>query len=144
MQNPVIFREAANRCYAGVWGHQTVSNDDVQGWLPEVNQDGAFLLFAPDGDIAGMCLAQVSKRLSERRGEPTGLIDAPGVVPERRGEGLYLPQTLHALGWLQQQTAPAPVSILLQSWGDDTATLDLYMKIGFTVTLREVSYRLDL
>jgi len=142
VQNPAIFRAAANRCYAGVWGHQTVSEEDVQGWLPEVDAEGAFLLFAPDGEIAGMCLAAMSQSLSERRSEPTGLIDAPGVVAGRRSEKLYLPQALHALGWLQHQR-PAPVSIVLESWGDDPATLDLYTGIGFTVTRREVSYRLD-
>ncbi|MEO7003673.1 MAG: GNAT family N-acetyltransferase [Ktedonobacterales bacterium] len=143
VQDATIFLDTINRSYAGVWGHHTLTMEEALAWLPEVVAEGAFLLFAPDGAVAGICRAEMSKRLSERRGEPTGLVDAPGVVPERRSEGLYLPQTLHALGWLQRQT-PAPAGLVLESWGDDPATLDLYTHIGFAVTHREVSYRLDL
>jgi mycothiol synthase len=136
-----VLLEAINRCYEGLWGHNIVSADDLARWLPTMPAEGIFLTFAPDGRIAGICRAEMSDRLSARRGASAGLIDAPGVVPEHRSDGLYRPLVLTTLAWLQSQH---PAGVELESWGDEPATLALYGDLGFIIERQQASYRLDL
>jgi ribosomal protein S18 acetylase RimI-like enzyme len=129
-----------NRSYEGLWGHLQTSEEDQARWLPRLKQEGIFLLFAPDGAVAGVGRAELSEQLTAQRSVPTGHIDAPGVVPEFRGAGLYLPLLLTLIHWLLPQQ---PAALELESWGDEPGTLALYRTLGFSVMKEEVSYRRD-
>jgi mycothiol synthase len=133
-----LFVQAMNRGYAGRWGHLHISEEEVAIWFPRLKQEGIVLLFAPDGAVAGVGRAELSERLTARRGMPIGLIDAPGVVPEYRDSGLYVPLLLTLLHWLLTEQ---PAYIEIESWGDDPRTLALYRDLGFQVAREELSYR---
>ena len=133
-----VLVEAMNRSYDGLWGHRHVDREEFVEWLPQIRQEGIFLLFAPDGAVAGICRAEMSEHLTTLRGVATGIVDAPEVVTEYREAGLYVPLILAALQSLMPQ---APGRIELESWGDAAATLALYRELGFTPIQEALSYR---
>lgn len=109
-----LYTEAMNRSYEGLWGHVQATEEEVARWLPQLNQAGIFLLFAPDDTLAGTCRAELSEPLTSARGAPTGLIDAPGIIPQWRAAQLTLPLLLTAIHWLLPQ---GPTTLELESWG---------------------------
>ncbi|QBD75836.1 GNAT family N-acetyltransferase [Ktedonosporobacter rubrisoli] len=133
-----VLTEAFNRSFEGLWGHNQITQESVAALLPKLQPEGIFLLFARDKSIAGMCRATLDEHLSRLSGQPTGLIDAPGVVPEYREAGLHQPLLLKAISWLLTQK---PVNIALESWGDSAATLQRYRDLGFSVENEEIAYR---
>ena len=136
-----VYTEAMNRSYEGFWGHIHVTEEETARWLPQLNPAGIFLLFAPDDTLAGTCRAELSEPLSTARGAPTGLIDAPGIIPKWREAQLALPLLLTAIHWLLPQE---PTTLELESWGDAPGTLALYRSLGFRVIKEEISYRREL
>jgi len=112
--------EAMNRGYEGLWGHRYLGREEWVEWLPQIRQEGIFLLFAPGEAVAGICRAEMSEHLTMLREVSTGLVDAPGVVIEYREAGLYEPLILTAL---QSLIPHAPSRIEMESWGDEAATL---------------------
>ncbi|HKT37368.1 MAG TPA: GNAT family N-acetyltransferase, partial [Ktedonobacterales bacterium] len=106
--------EASNRCYAGLWGHNVTTEEEWSHWLPELDTRGVFFLYAEERGLIGM--ARASLRMDGA--QTVGTVDAPGVVAEARGEGLYRPLLLHAIQWL---AAERPDEITIESWGDDPA-----------------------
>ena len=141
IQRVDLYTEAMNRCYEGLWGHLQISQEELAGWLPQLNPAGIFLLFAPDGSIAGTCRAEINEPLTKERGTPTALIDAPGVVPAYRHANLYLPLLLTSIHWLRPQNS---ATLELESWGESPAILDLYRSLGFGTMKEEISYRRNL
>jgi mycothiol synthase len=133
-----LFVQAMNSGYEGRWGHLHVSEEEVAVWFPRFKQEGIVLLFAPDGAVAGVGRAELDEHLTAQRGVPTGLIDAPGVVPEYRESGLYVPLLLTLLHWLLTEQ---PARIEIESWGDEPETLALYRDLGFHLLREEISYR---
>jgi len=119
------------------WEHVTAAN--LHEWLEEMNPDGIFLLFTQNGELVGTCRGEISEQLSKQRGIPTGYLDAPGVVPEHRIKGLYLPQLLHVANWVREQERN--VSIEMQSWGDDPQVLAQYQQVGFEKMHQQDIYR---
>jgi mycothiol synthase len=138
IQQRDLFMEAVNRGYAGLWGHHQISHEGLMTWLPQLPPEGIFLLFAPDGSIAGICRAYLSAHLTTLRGIVTGLIDAPGVVPAYRNANLYLPLLLTTLHWLVSQS---PASIELEAWGEVPDVLAQYRALGFIPVQEEISYQ---
>ncbi|MEO6889599.1 MAG: GNAT family N-acetyltransferase [Ktedonobacteraceae bacterium] len=136
-----LYTEALNRSYEGYWGHLQVTQDDVAQLLLHLNHAGIFLLFAPDGTIAGTCRADLSEPLAQEAGDPTALIDAPGIVARYREANLALPLLLTVIQWLLPQH---PVKLELEAWGEAPGTLADYRSLGFTVTKEEISYRRNL
>jgi ribosomal protein S18 acetylase RimI-like enzyme len=136
-----LYTEALNRGYEGYWGHVQSTQEEVARFLPHLNHAGIFLLFAPDGTIAGTCRAELSEPLTGERGVPTALIDAPGIVARYREAKLALPLLLTVIHWLLPQH---PQRLELEAWGETPGTLALYHALGFTVTKEEISYRRNL
>lgn len=136
-----LYTEALNRGYEGYWGHLQSTPEEVAHFLPHLNHAGIFLLFAPDGTIAGTCRAELSEQLTQERGTPTALIDAPGIVARYREVGLALPLLLTVIHWLLPQH---PQTLELEAWGEAPGTLALYHALGFTATKEETSYRRNL
>lgn len=141
VQDAGVLAAALTSGYDGLWGHQRVTADDVAGILKEWPQEGIFLVFDAGNEVAGVCRAEMSERLTAQRGQPTGLVDAPGVIPFRRRDGLYLPLLLTAARHLIAQN---PAAIEVESWGDDDRVLASYEGIGFAVARRSVAHRLML
>lgn len=128
-----------NRAFQGLWGHwECVTAEDLHGILVDQNPAGIFLLFTQAGEVIGTCRGERSERLSTRRGKPTGYLDCPGVVPEYRDKGLYLPLLLHAAHWIRSQHA---IDIEMESWGDDPQVLANYQAAGFAISHQQGIYR---
>jgi mycothiol synthase len=136
--DPAVFRQAVNRAYEGLWGHHQLTREEVAQWLPTLVPEGILLLFAATDAIAGVCRVEINTRLSELRSRRTALVDAPGIVPEYRDQGLYRPLLLNALTWAVQRQAER---IELESWGDASATLDEYRTLGFVTLQEAISYQ---
>ena len=138
--------EVMNRSYADKWGHaendQTTNEADVLPWLASADPEGMFLVFAPEGSVAGFCRAIPAHVLREQAGANlTDEVDQPGVVPEHRQQQLYRPLILTALHWLRTQGRHA---VLLQSWGDDEQTIASYQDAGFLLLQHWLAFRCDL
>ena len=138
--------EVQNRSYGDMWGHRENTPGAVnEQYLADVMRqhseyfipEAMFIVFAPDGSVAGYCRAE----FEEHGAEKTKVVDSPGVVPEHRAQRLQLPLTLTAMHWLNAQQ-PGPIA--LYSWGDSTQTVDLYRQIGFTVQKHSIEYKRDL
>lgn len=136
-----VLVKAMNDSYDGLWGHNPVTEEEIGKQLKERPAEGIFLAFDAGGEVAGVSSAEMSRKLSAQRGEPTGRLDAPGVIPWRRRHGLYLPLLLTGVHYLLAQQ---PAAIELESWGDDDRVLAEYEQAGFTVVRRSVPYRLNL
>ncbi|HEX8730148.1 MAG TPA: GNAT family N-acetyltransferase, partial [Ktedonobacterales bacterium] len=93
-----------------------------------------FFLYSSQGRLIGTVRAS----RQERDGRPVGVVDAPGVIAEARGDGLYRPLLLHAIAWLAAQGI---VDIRIESWGDSPAVLADYQALGFSVARRETLFR---
>ena len=126
--------EASNRCYAGLWGHNVTTAEEWSRWLPEMDTGGIFFLFAEQRGLIG--IVRASRQAHE--GRTVGVVDAPGVVAEARGDGLYRPLLLHAIAWLAEER---PTEIKIESWGDNSAVIAQYRDLGFSETRRETLYR---
>ena len=136
-----VLAQTYTLCFEGLWGHnEHVDEEQVAGWLPDMNLDSILMLFGPDGTVAGICQADMNVEWTERSGVPTAYVDAPGVAPEHRAIGLYLPLLLAALARLHSQS---PTTIMLESWGDADETLALYESVGFATVRRSVAYQMD-
>src|SRR5262249_50261796 len=96
-----------------------------------------FLLFAPDGSVAGTGRAEL-REPAARDDSPTGLVDAPGIVSRYRHAGLALPLLLTCIHWLLPKE---PAQIDLEASCEDPALLGRYRELGFTLTKEEISYR---
>ncbi len=129
--------EALNRGFEGLLGHHHSTETEFAPRLAELDQDGLFILFAPDGSAAGEVGGELAPDLTERNGVRTGRVDAPSVVPERRSLELYQALLLSGVAYLKGQNA---VQAELKSWGDAPRTLELYASLGFVVRHKQIAY----
>ena len=129
--------EALNRSFDGLSGHHRTTESDFAPRLAELEPDGFFLLFAPDGGVAGTVSAELAPDLSERHGVTAGRVGSPGVVSERRSPGLYATLLLFGVAYLRRGGAEVAG---LQSWGDDPNVIARYVSLGFRVTERQVAF----
>jgi ribosomal protein S18 acetylase RimI-like enzyme len=141
VQDLPLLTASLNSCYDGLWGHSPSTEEQVKQSLVEWEPEGVLLVFDTGGEVAGVCRARLDRELTAKHGAPTGYVDAPGVVPWRRLQGLYMPLLLTALQYLRPQH---PATIELESWGDDVQNLELYQQAGFEVARKSVLYRLNL
>ncbi len=130
--------EALNRSFEGVLGHHHTTETEFAPHLAELDPDGLFLLFAPDGSVAGEVSAELAPDLSKRNRVLTGRVSSPGVISERRSLGLYGALLLSGVDYLRGQNA---VRAELQSWGDAPETIQLYTSLGFSTVHRQVAFQ---
>ena len=138
--------EAFNRSYGDMWGHQeNIKGAMNEDFLAEImnkyprryNPEGVFIAFAPNGDIAGVCLAILSPKIEEQGNDQEKIIDSPGVAPEYRHLGLQHPLTLTAMHWLRGH---GPGSISLESYGDGDDAVKIYHELGFALEEHYMEY----
>ncbi|MCB0087265.1 MAG: hypothetical protein KDE54_05075 [Caldilineaceae bacterium] len=98
------------------------------------NPDAIFIVFAPDGDVAGVCYGRAfgHEQNDPSNGRPKKVVDSPAVVPELRHLGLQRPLTLTTMRWLRQNVGAGPME--LWSYGDQEETVAIYTKLGFVLT----------
>ena len=139
--------EAFNRCYGDMWGHlentQGAMNADFLSGLMKTysNQfipEGIFIIFAPDGDIAGVCVAKLGAEVEGHNEEREMTVDSPGVAPAYRPLGLQRPLVLTAMQWLRGYGA-GPIK--LETYGDGQAAAEIYAQAGFVMQEHYVEYR---
>lgn len=133
------FIESANTCYGDLWGHNPITEELGHDWFASMEPAGVCFVFGPDGALVGRSSAQIMAR----DGEPSALIDAPGVVPAHRAAGLYVPLLLWEIAWSARVATP-PARYIIESWGDADATLAAYQSLGFAVETRETAWRYPL
>jgi mycothiol synthase len=134
--DPTLLLQALNRCYAGQWGHHTVTAADLATFLPQWQPDGIFLALAPSGEVAGIVRAELPH--ADSNGHAAAHIDAPGVVPEFRHTDLRSALVLAAFHWIRDAGC-AEVGLL--SWGDDDRTISLYQSLGFAITRKSIYHQ---
>jgi mycothiol synthase len=147
VQQVSIWIEVTTRSYGDLWGHGentagTVTEELIARRLSGWNQDSMFLVFAPDGQVAGFCQVFLNaEHVAENTGGATDYLNGPGVVPEHRSRGLYRPLILTAMHW---QRAHSPRGITLELYGETEQTVAIYQAVGFTLLQHFVAYRLDM
>ncbi|HSD82634.1 MAG TPA: GNAT family N-acetyltransferase [Anaerolineae bacterium] len=138
--------EVLNRCYSDMWGHRENTPGAVnEQYLseamirrPEIYiPEGMFIVFAPDGSVAGFCRAEFEAHGTKK----LKIVDGPGVVPEHRPQRLQRPLALTAMQWLNAQQA-GPVT--LYAWGDSEKTVEIYREMGFILQEHWIEYKRDL
>ena len=138
--------EAFNRCYGDMWGHREntpgAMNEDYLGERMKknpqhYNPDGLLIVFGPDGDVAGVCVAVLGPTIEGQSNSREMIVDSPGVVPEYRRLGLQRPLTLTAMHWLRSHS-PGPIH--LESYGDGEIAVKIYEELGFILDEHYVEY----
>ena len=130
--------EALNRGFEGLLGHHHTTETDFAPHLAELDWNGLFLLFAPDGNVAGEISAELLPNRTERNRISTGRVGSPGIVPKYRSLELYQALLLSGVAYLKQQNA---IRAELQSWGDALETIQLYASLGFKTVHQQVAYQ---
>lgn len=155
VQDLALLAEVCNRCYRDMWGHaENVPGAVDAARLAEgmrdspahYNPDAIFLVFAPDGDVAGVCFGRVYgyENNDPATGRPKLVVDSPGVVPVHRHLGLQRPLTLTTMHWLRNTVGAGPLQ--LHTYGDQEAAVAIYHDLGFVLEPNShlIEYRRDL
>ncbi len=135
VRDTAVLAAISNRSYSDMWGHsqneqpatpEGIAEMGVAHWPPE----SVFLAFAPDGDVAGLCIGIP--------GEAVDVIDSPGAAPEYRHLKLQRPLLLTVAHHLQSRHRKA---IQLLSYGDNEQTIAIYQDVGFHLDAHYVAYQ---
>lgn len=146
VQDLATLVEAFNRCYGDMWGHlentQGAMNEDylaenMNKYPQHYNPEGIFMAFAPDGHVAGVCVAILGPKPKGPDNEREKVVDSPGVAPEHRHLGLQRPLTLTTMHWLR---GDGPSSINLESYGDGEQAIEIYRECGFALERHYLEY----
>jgi mycothiol synthase len=138
VNNITTLTEAMNLSFIPLWGHHEVSEAEMASWLPDFNQQGLFLVFSEKGRVVGITRTEPSAERTLKNGQPTGYIDAPGVVPQHRRLDLYRALVLSGIYWLRDQGQSI---IEMESWGDKLEVLKMYRELGFEDTHQRICYQ---
>lgn len=137
INNPSLLVTAYNTCYAEQWGHHQVSLELIEQSLPLIDINGLFFMFAPDQTLVGMCRSEHSVQRTQRNGQATGYIDAPGVIPKFRMHQLNGALLSYTKNWLSENHT----LIELESWGDSPETIEQYKDLEFVVLRQQYAYQ---
>ena len=135
-----------NRCYGDMWGHRENTKGAMnEEYLAErmkmnpqhYNPDGLLIVFGPDGDVAGVCVAVLGPKVEDQGNDREMIVDSPGVVPDHRHLGLQRPLALMAMRWLRSHS-PGPID--LESYGDGEDAVKIYEDLGFVLEEHYIEY----
>ena len=151
-----ILKDAYYGSCRDMWGHGANSKkreqeiqpiaEDWHQWFTESDPDGQgiFFAFAPDGNVAGVCRGiDDTCRNKQDNGERelTGIVDALGTVPKYRSHNLQRSLALTAMRWLRQRGHSA---FVLESYGANENTIDIYRELGFHLDEKTIAYHRQL
>lgn len=122
----------SNGCYTDMWGHrENIEPASLAHFQENVAKhpdfyvpEGIFVLFAPDGEVAGICFNRLDRQ------EQKKVIDSPGIVPAYRHLGLHRPLVQASMRWLNTQVDGM---FHLDTWGDFAEAVQVYEELGFTL-----------
>lgn len=122
----------SNGCYTDMWGHrentEPASIAHFQESLAKYPDfyvpEGIFVLFAPDGAVAGICFNRLDREDQQK------VLDSPGIAPAYRHLGLHRPLVQASMQWLNTQ---ADGMFHLDTWGDFDEAVQIYEELGFTL-----------
>lgn len=120
----------SNGCYTDMWGHrENVEPATIAHFQENMTKhpdlyvpEGIFVLFAPDGDVAGICFNRVDIDNQSK------VLDSPGIAPAYRHMGLHRPLVQASMHWLNTQ---AEGIFHLDTWGDIAEAVHIYEELGF-------------
>ena len=149
VQDFAILKQAYTHSYGDLWGHgansiaarkwpsERMADNWIQDGDPE--GEGIFILYAPNGNIVGLCRGV----LGEAQGEqlPVGVVDSPAITADYYHLGLQKPLALTVMQWLRTR---GQGSLELCSYGDSAATVALYQEIGFLLAKHAIAYHMDI
>lgn len=122
----------SNLCYRDMWGHRENTEPASIAHLQEnmtkypgfYMPAGIFVLFAPDGEVAGICFNRFDHE------EQKKVLDSPGIAPAYRHLALHRPLVQASMRWLNTQ---ADGMFHLDTWGDFAEAVQIYEELGFTL-----------
>ncbi len=122
----------SNGCYTDMWGHrENVEPATVAHFQENITMhpdfyvpEGIFILFAPNGEVAGICFNRFDHEDQAKR------IDSPGIAPAYRHLGLHRPLVQASMRWLNTQ---AEGMFHLDTWGDFAEAVKIYAELGFSL-----------
>lgn len=128
---PVV--AGSNGCFDDMWGHrentELLTAEEFTERMAQFPDSyfpaGIFVLFAPDGEVAGICFNRFEDD-GQRRS-----IDSPGVIPKYRHLGLQRPLVQRSMQWLSQQGTG---EYHLMTFGDFEEAVKIYKALGFVLT----------
>jgi mycothiol synthase len=120
----------SNGCYTDMWGHrENVEPASMAHFQENMTKspdyyvaEGIFVLFAPDGEVAGICFNRLDREAQQK------VIDSPGIVPAYRHLGLHRALVQASMHWLDTQ---AEGMFHLDTWGDFAEAVQIYEELGF-------------
>jgi ribosomal protein S18 acetylase RimI-like enzyme len=127
-----VMIEIVNKGWSDLPGHKVADGENVD-WVNQQPHDGIFLLFDKNKIIG--CVSGVVTE------DGRGQVDAPALIPEHRQPEKYLALLLVGLEYLQKQGCN---EVTMTSWGDYDSTIAAYTELGFTTTVHELGYKLNL
>ena len=82
----------SNGCYTDMWGHRENTKpasiahfqESIAKYPDFYVPEGIFVLFAPDGAVAGICFNRLDREERQK------VLDSPGIVPAYRHLGLIV------------------------------------------------------
>lgn len=137
-----VYSKVINRAYGDLWGHHRATAEAQQNWIGYFDPMAIFILFGPHDEAIGMVRVQHHTREHVQGGQNRDSVDAPGVIPNYREQGLYRPLLLTGIKWLREHGAVG--EIMMDSWGDLPETVAMFQEVGFETMYESVAYRLEL
>lgn len=145
VNDPLILLEALYICYLGMWGHQhndhpTEEERKSPRFLHYYDADDILLLFDETYSVFGICSLKFQGK-RDANGGVSDLLDAPGIIQERREEGY---QRQLVLAGIQHLRRKGKRPITLEFWGDNKNALNIYRSLGFDILNRYIAYHREL
>lgn len=145
VNDPLILLKALNVCYQDMWGHGHNDNPTEEErksprFLKYYDAEDILLLFDEADSIFGICSVK-SQGKQDGNGEPSDLLDGPGIIQEHREQGYQRPFVLAGIRHLRQKGSRP---IVLEFWGDNENALNIYRSLGFEMSNRFMAYHKEL
>ncbi len=116
------------------WVEETLRRREDEPWF----EPAGFLLAVDEQGLAGFCWTRLHPAAPPVEPVPLGEIYVIGVDPDRQGSGLGRALTLGGLADLHDRQH-APVGMLFVD-AANTAAVDLYRSLGFTLARADRAY----
>lgn len=131
--------QAFNEAFSEHWGLPTMNESLWREFFTAVPQFRSDLTYlAMDGDtIVGFCLNWVDKDKNRQTGIQEGWVEAIGVIPAWRQQGVAQTLLVHSLNaFIEEGMTQAALDVDTQN---PSGALQLYEKLGFTAVKRRVT-----
>ncbi len=141
VNDPLILLKALDECYLGMWGHHHNDNRTEEErksplFLHSYDAQDILMLFDEKDSICGFCSLKPQGKRDEN-GAWSDLLDGPGIIQEYRERGY---QRQLVLAGVQHLRKLGDHAVILEFYGDDEKTLDIYRGLGFEMVNQYLAY----